>query len=325
MVDIRALRGVNLNRLPVLWELLRCRNVSTAAENLGLTQSTVSTALRHLRELFEDELLVPAGRELVLTERAQELLPLLETSLTLLQDLVSEPVFDPGRDETQFRISTADYVSVLLLPDLVAELAGTAPHVTVQVLPPSKRDVADLKLGLVDLIIGPENMLGWLEANDYARDFDFEACFSDSFVGIARAGTPPPVTAEAYLRTAHVAIQLQRAFSASLEHDHLSLNRMEQFNRILVPDFSLLPLLVSQSDLVSLIPRSLAETYVRAFDIQTFEPPIRFPPLELGLFWRRGRERDPRFGWFLDRIRATFARRRSAGGHAAPLPPAVAI
>ena len=186
MVDTRALRGVNLNRLPVLWELLRCRNVSIAAENLGLTQSTVSAALKDLRDSFDDELLIQSGREFVLSERASELLPILEATLNLVQELVSEPDFSPETDRTVFRIATADYVSTLFLPGILRSFAEIAPHMALQLYPPSKKVVYELELGLIDLIIGPDQMFDWANARDQAHDLKFEKCFEDSFVAIAR-------------------------------------------------------------------------------------------------------------------------------------------
>lgn len=59
------LRGVNLNLLPILRELLRERNVTAAAKRLNLTQSGVSEALGRLRVQFGDELLVKTGRRMV--------------------------------------------------------------------------------------------------------------------------------------------------------------------------------------------------------------------------------------------------------------------
>ena len=78
MVHTNLLRSVNLNRLPVLWELLCCRNVSIAAANPNLTTPAVSSTLKSLRELYDDELLTAVGRGFVLTERAQEMVPLLQ-------------------------------------------------------------------------------------------------------------------------------------------------------------------------------------------------------------------------------------------------------
>lgn len=307
MVDTRVLRGLNLNRLPVLWELLRCRNVSIAAENLGLTQSTVSAALKDLRDIFDDELLIQSGREFVLSERASELLPILETTLNLAQELISEPDFSPATDRSIFRIATADYVSTLFLPEILRNFGEVAPEMTVHVHRPNKKSLYDLQLGLIDMIIGPEQMLDWADARDQDHGMRFEKCFEDSFVAIARKGTAAPATKDAYLSAAHASIYLQRELPASLEYDTLIAQRASQFNRVLVPEFWMLPFIVSRTELVSLVPKSIAGLFQSLFKIQAFDPPIEFPSLSLYLVWRRGKEKEPRFSWFLKQMHAAFS------------------
>jgi DNA-binding transcriptional LysR family regulator len=60
------LTSLDLNLLVVLRELLRERNVTRAAERVGLSQPATSAALARLRKHFDDELLVraPGGYEL---------------------------------------------------------------------------------------------------------------------------------------------------------------------------------------------------------------------------------------------------------------------
>ncbi len=309
MVEVNQLRKVNLNRLPVLWELLRCRNVSIAASNLCLTQSTVSAALKDLREQFDDELLVPSGRELVLTERAQELVPRLQAILELAEEMMFDEPYDPSTDRGTFRISTADYVSTLLLPELADAFATLAPHVLVQVLEPSTKASKDLGSGIADVIIGPEQMMDWIGARGQEQSYCLEPCFADSLVGICRSGEAQGLTdLNTYLTRPHASIHIHRELPASLEHDVLISRQMRQDNRFLVPDFALLPMLVEKAGLISVVPKSLAARYVSLYAFETFDPPVAFPPLTLHLLWARGREKDVRLHWFLDQIRAAFRR-----------------
>ena len=52
------LRRVNLDLLPILYELLHTRSVTRTARSFGMTQPAVSRALRQLRAAFEDQTLV---------------------------------------------------------------------------------------------------------------------------------------------------------------------------------------------------------------------------------------------------------------------------
>src|SRR4051812_6903727 len=67
------LRGVDTNLIIALRALLLHQNVTRAAKDVGLSQSSMSHALSRLRVHFDDALLVPVGRGLVLTDRGKGL------------------------------------------------------------------------------------------------------------------------------------------------------------------------------------------------------------------------------------------------------------
>ena len=69
------LERVDLNLLIYLDVLLREKNVTRAAEQLGVTQPAMSNILRRLRNLFNDPLLIRSSEGMTPTERALELQP----------------------------------------------------------------------------------------------------------------------------------------------------------------------------------------------------------------------------------------------------------
>ncbi len=56
---------IDLNLLVYLDMLLRERNVTRAANQLGITQPAMSNGLRRLRDLFEDPLLVRTSEGMI--------------------------------------------------------------------------------------------------------------------------------------------------------------------------------------------------------------------------------------------------------------------
>jgi DNA-binding transcriptional LysR family regulator len=93
------LRLLSLAHLRTLDHLLQLKNLSHAAERLGVSQSALSRQLAHLREAFDDPLLVRQGRGYVLSEHAEALVEPLRQVLEELHALRQPAAFDPARCE----------------------------------------------------------------------------------------------------------------------------------------------------------------------------------------------------------------------------------
>src|SRR5687768_10999420 len=111
-------RRLNLNLLPILDALLECRSVTRAGERFDLTQAAASAALARLREAFGDELLVPVGREMKLTSKAERIRETVRQLLGLLESAFDAGDANPENWAGEFIIATADYVAMLLVPGL---------------------------------------------------------------------------------------------------------------------------------------------------------------------------------------------------------------
>lgn len=61
------IRNIDLNLLSIFTALMRDRNLSHTAENLGMTQPAVSQALKGLRSLYNDPLFERKGRRMMPT------------------------------------------------------------------------------------------------------------------------------------------------------------------------------------------------------------------------------------------------------------------
>ncbi len=103
---------LDLNLLVALDVLLVERNVSRSADRLHVTQSAVSNALARLRDYFDDEILVPVGRRMELTPRAELLKEAVRDILVRIESSVTaKPLFEP---RTSDRNSVFSYPTRLL-------------------------------------------------------------------------------------------------------------------------------------------------------------------------------------------------------------------
>jgi len=287
------MKNLDINLLPVLQSLLRMRNVTRAADTLGLSQPATSAALSRLRRYFDDELLVRAGRGYELTPLAQDLQPLVESAMHAI-DRVStiKSQFNPATSDRKFVIVASDYVAAMLVEPLRAILRLEAPGVSVEIMPTSATSWDRSTHGRWDLIVGPMG---------YDLPGHGKPVFRDSFVAVLDAGNP---ILEKSDLSAQDLLKLPQAvgyFGNEIRTPG------DQFWDILgqapsiaarVQGLLSLPLLVEGTDLVALVPRMLAYKYSRGTNLAIVDFPVEHEAaLVEAMFWHTNRDDDPANSW----------------------------
>ena len=193
------LERVDLNLLVYLDVLLREKNVTRAAEQLGITQPALSNGLRRLRDLFNDPLLIRSSSGMTPTERALELQPRLREILGSLNQMMEpKQEFRPLSSNRVFRIMVSDYAEATLMPALVKALRSEAPDVVLDCLTPSDVSVQDIEQGKVDLAIN--------RFNEIPQTFHQVTLWSDSFSCLINRGNPAALrfNLKTYLDAQHI-------------------------------------------------------------------------------------------------------------------------
>ncbi len=182
-MSLEHFRRYDLNLLLALVALLEERNVTAAAERLGITQSAASRALARLRRQFDDPILVRAGGGMVPTERADAMKGPLQAVLDDLGTLLAiGHDVDPRAIDREFRISSDDYPLVALPDGALDRLQHDAPGARVRVLPPSADDEVLLAGGELDLALHRGRVA--------AAGVVSEPLLVDDLVLVCRAGHP---------------------------------------------------------------------------------------------------------------------------------------
>jgi DNA-binding transcriptional LysR family regulator len=145
------LAGLDLNLLPALEALLRRRNVTHAAADVGLSQPAMSRALARLRDIFGDAILIRAGGGLAPTPLAQSLAPRVAAALDELRGLFRAEDFDATTLHRVIRLAGADVQTILLAPRLMARLQVEAPGVDLRFEPIGRDIIGRMEQGEVDL------------------------------------------------------------------------------------------------------------------------------------------------------------------------------
>ena len=127
MRDQIAFDKIDLHLIRVLHTVLTERSVSRAALRLGMHQPAVSAALKRLRELAGDPLLVRSGAGMAPTDAALRMIEPAASILRSAEALFSDARgFEPQTTEHVFRIAASDYLDPLFLPLLVAQVKAQA-------------------------------------------------------------------------------------------------------------------------------------------------------------------------------------------------------
>jgi len=295
------LRSVNLNLLPILDALLTSRRVTAAAAKLHMSQSAVSDALARLRVQFRDDLLVRRNREMILTPLARDLIAPLHEILASVETLVGRRSFLPAELEREFVVATADPVVMALAAGLYGELQATAPGVSVRFVGLQNYDDDRLRAMELDLVVVPR---GYLRREQLVESPVYE----EPFVCIARRGHPAIRTKldrRLYSRLPHVSYRADLQSTVSMEERLLGL---EQRDVIKVPSFSLLPIIVEQTDAIALVQRRVAERFAQSADIVLYDPPVAITPLVVCMYWSPAHERDAAHAWFRSAVKAVADR-----------------
>ncbi|MEM8776022.1 MAG: LysR family transcriptional regulator [Pseudomonadota bacterium] len=157
MNDIRRL---DPQLLLVFEALMDTESASLSAARLGLTQSTVSGALKRLRDIFEDTLFERRSHGLTPTQRAKELHHQVAEALDVLRRLTASKEFDPSQAQGTVTFLATDYAISTLLAPFRALLSDLAPNLRCVLKQYSSADASTAtQLGAFDFIIGSAGML----------------------------------------------------------------------------------------------------------------------------------------------------------------------
>jgi LysR family nod box-dependent transcriptional activator len=300
------LHRLDLNLLVALDALLAEQSVTRAASRLFVSQPAMSGALTRLREHFQDELVVRAGRAMVLTPFGASLAPRVAELLADIQTVArSRPGFDPATTDRIFTIVASEYLLSVFMPHVSARILERAPGVLVNMQLRALDHEQRMAAGQIDAML----TVGGLSLVNHPT----ATLFADEYVCIAWQGNTEVgevLTMESFLACRHAVRAMTRDTSQTLEEGWLRMQGHQRKVALRVPSFEALPRVVLGTNLIAPMQRRLAEAAARHYPIRILEHPAKPPPLAAVLQWPSFREGDAGNKWLRELIietaRATF-------------------
>jgi LysR family nod box-dependent transcriptional activator len=297
-------KHLDLNLLVVLDVLLREHGVSRAAERLNLSQPAMSAALGRLRSYFNDEILVSHGKRMIPTAHAQGLAPLVRKTLADIDQLISaSAVFDPATSQRTFRIVASDYATTVLLVPLLERLAGTAPHVCLDIAAPAPQAMEQLDRGEIDLVIAPEQFL--------SAEHPTRLLVAERFVVVGWKGNPVfrrPLTEEAFFDHGHIAVAM--IDTPSFAEQALAAHGRKRSIEVTAPSFLSVPWMLPNTLRLSVMHERLARVMVKRLPLVMSPMPFKFPVMREMVQHHGARAIDGGVQWLLRQIAASAALER---------------
>jgi len=308
------LHQFDLNLLVALDALLAERNVTHAGVRVNLSQSAMSGTLARLRRLFQDQLLVSVGRRMVLTPLAQELVdPVREILLLVRGAIATNSQFNAATSNHHFSIGVSDYVTTLLMADMLREAKAKAPGITFELRPISRRAVEDLEAGRLDFLIAPQDFVSSVHPT--------EQLFEDTYTCVVWTGNRiahETLSLEQFLDLGHVMVRFGDGETANYDEQFLRKSKYNRRVEVTTPGFDFAPQLVVGTDRIALVTTRLAERYAQLLPLRLVPFPVEIPPLIEMLQWHKAHNQNPAHAWFRAQIREAVSRMESASPGGSP-------
>ena len=284
----------------VLCVLLEERSVSRAARRMNQAQPAVSAALKRLRAMFADPLLVREKLEMVPTARALQLAAQARIALEAMSNLVAQPqLFEPGTATLTFRIASPDFLAPSFLAELAARIESEAPGCRLELHPmgagfDSERALAEDTL---DVIIG-----NWPAPPERLH---LSLLLEDELVCLVRKGHPlagtesPPsrLTEAGYLAARHLVPMRYSSMQRGVVETHLASLRVARDARVTIPYFGLAPYIVARTDLMFTTARHFAKPFTQLLPVVMLKAPEGFPTMRFYLLWHERVHHAPAHRW----------------------------
>jgi len=283
----------DLNLLPTFIALMEERNVTRAAERLGITQPALSNALARLRIMLRDPLFIRERYGIQPTQMALELAPVIAAALASLDDVIlGQQEFDPAQADRLITIAPNSYVEFVLVPAIVTRLREQAPGIKLR-LTPFGTDLAETGVmsGATTMVLGriidpPDNLV-------------VQHLMQEGLACVVRADHPEigdSISREQYERMKHVNMLPPGRLRAGL-FQMLDRQGLRREVAVSVTHFLAIPEMVAVTDYCATLPNLICRQLARDSRLKVLPAPVDLGTFPVEMAWHVRYRHDPANRW----------------------------
>jgi DNA-binding transcriptional LysR family regulator len=295
-IDYTNLRKLDLNLLIALDVLIAEVSVTKAAQKLNMSQSAMSHALKRLRIILHDDILIRTSREMEVTPYARQISDRVRQILSDIEStLFSQTTFNPATTQSTFSIAASDYVETTIGINLIQQLTTQAPGIRIRITNLNKETVMDaIDDNRIDLFIGAKLPLkSWhVEQNLYREEFICVFKSDDALTELSM---------EDYIRRSHLLVSMRDDFQGAGDE---ILEQQQQSRQVIwsTPHFMAIPFLLANSDCVALLPGRMAQQCAKAMDLTLLPPPMMMEGFTVSMIWHQRNTNRPQHQWLRQQV-----------------------
>lgn len=283
----------DLNLLPVFLTLMEERNVTRAAERLGMTQPALSNALNRLRGVLLDPLFIRERYGMQPTQKAEALAPVIAAALASLDAVVlGQQDFDPAKANQLITIAPNSYVEIVLMPALVARLSALAPGMRLRCVPFGS-DLVDTGVisGTTAMVLGriadpPDNLV-------------VQHLTEDGLACIVRANHPligQKISKRQFEQLKHVNVLPAGRLRAGL-FQALQRTCLKREVVVSVSNFLAVPEVVAMTDYCATLPKLICRHLAHDTRLKVVPTPVDLGTFPMEMAWHARYRHDPAHRW----------------------------
>ena len=291
----------DLSLLVIFDAIMTEQSITGAAAEIGMTQPAVSNAVGRMRQVWKDPLFVKQGRGIKPTPYAEQLWEKIRKPLFEIRQVTSSNTFVPVTSTRIFRLGVTEHpVDMIWLP-LRQYIQKEAPNISLHSVP-IHGNIEDLfQNASIDLAIH-------YYGGDH-KHIQRSWLFNNTLICTVRPGHPllkfrnedGVLDLDAYLSADHLLVSLSGEAKANVDKILEQQGRRRKI-AMTVNQFSLIPSILKDSDLVCVTPQSVVAPAVRAGELVVLPLPFAIDPAPISLLCHTRQNRDSGNIWLRNLI-----------------------
>ncbi|WP_281629648.1 LysR family transcriptional regulator [Vibrio sp. St2] len=291
----------DLNLIVIFDAIMREQSITIAAEQLAMTQPSVSKAVSRMRYAWKDPLFIKHGRGVTPTPYARQLWQEVAEPLNKISHTVSPPKFDPMTSSTQLRVALTDGISSLFWPRLRAIIEDSARAIDLYAVPFQGNGQKLLLEAEVDLVLDYYPTTHEQISVQHLYDNHFTCVMRPDHLLAERT-----LSLEDFCGADHLLVSLSGDPSGAVDST-LAIKGLQRRVAMTVNSFSGAMDLLEESNLISVLPFTVASKAIEKGRLIQKPMPISVPSPTISVAWHRRNQHNRALKWLINEVEAIIS------------------